>query len=106
MVDPVAPLAQAVACGEALSQNAANAEAYVDRLCAESRALRERPALRNWHTRERDAAVFMAPLIDYEKPLDEPPGLLHLPVDLRARTNPSAPACPRLPYHDLARLAF
>ncbi len=106
MVDPVAPLAQAFALGEALSQNAANAEAYVDRLCAESRALRERPALRNWHTRERDAAVFMAPLIDYEKPLDEPPGLLHLPDELRARINSYASDWTRIPYQELAGLDF
>src|SRR5262249_61639039 len=66
-------------------KNAANADAYVDRLCAESGALRGQPPLRDLRTRESDAAVFMAPLIDYEKPLDDPPGQLHLPDELRQR---------------------
>jgi len=78
-------LVQAFALGDALSKNASNADAYVDRLCAASSSLRERPVLRDLYPRDRDAAAFMAPLIDYEKPLDDPPGRLHLPDELRER---------------------
>jgi hypothetical protein len=106
MIGRVATLAQGFALGEALSKNAANADAYVDRLCAESRALRERPALRDSHTRERDAAAFMAPLIDHEKPLDDPPGRLHLPDELRARINSYGPDWTQISDRDLAGLDF
>ncbi len=100
-------LVQGFGLGEALSKNASNADAYVDRLCAESGALRERPALRDSHTRERDAASFMAPLIDYERPLDDPPGRLHLPVELSERiTSYGSEWLMRITDKDLTGLDF
>lgn len=98
-------LVQGFALGEALSKNAANADAYVDRLCAESRSLREWPALRG--SRKHDAAAFMAPLIDYERPLDDPPGRLHLPDELRERITSYGSDWPiRISDRDLAGLDF
>jgi hypothetical protein len=98
-------LVQSFALGEALSKNAANADAYVDRLCAESRNFREWPALRS--SRTRDAAAFTAPLIDYEKPLDDPPGRLHLPDELRERITSYGSEWPtRITDGDLAGLDF
>ncbi len=66
-----------------LRKNAADAEAFVDQLCAESRILRERPLFRAPQGYERDAAPFLVPLIGYEKPLDYPPGQLQLMDELR-----------------------
>lgn len=54
----------------ALAKNAANADAYLDRLCDEQRRLTERPPIEEPKTQERDAAAFLAPLIDYEAPLN------------------------------------
>src|SRR5207248_7076867 len=71
-------LAQDLGLGEALAKNAAMADAYVDRLCEEGHKLHEHPALPDGSSHDRDAAEFMAPLIDYETPLDDPPGRLHL----------------------------
>jgi len=68
---------------EALAINAQNADKFVDKLCDKNRKLYgdggipAPPPPGN-----RDAAQFMARMIDYEKPLDNPPGLLHLPRDL------------------------
>ena len=100
-------LAQDFALAEALSKNASSADAYVDRLCAESAAQRERPALSDFQARERDAAAFMAPLIDYEKPLDNPPGLLHLADELRERITSYGSEWPmRITDTDLSGLDF
>src|SRR4051794_33697357 len=55
------------AVAEALSKNAATAEARVNELCEKSRQLRSKPSRASG---ERDAAQFMAPLMDYEEPLD------------------------------------
>jgi hypothetical protein len=100
-------LVQAFALGDALSKNASNADAYVDRLCAASSSLRDRPVLRDSYRRDRDAAAFMAPLIDYEKPLDDPPGRLHLPDELRQRINSYGSEWPmRITDRDLIGLEF
>jgi hypothetical protein len=78
-------LGQSFSLAEALSKNAAAAERHLEKLCEETRKLRSKPALHDSPSRDRDAAEFMAPLIDYEKPLDDPPGLLHLPEELNKR---------------------
>src|SRR5712692_5285667 len=78
-------LGQSFSLAEALSKNAAAAERHLEKLCEETRKLRSKPALPESPSRDRDAAEFMAPLIDYEKPLDDPPGLLHLPEELSKR---------------------
>lgn len=82
---PLVALGQGFVFGEALDQNAANAAQYVDRLCEESAKLREHPPMQTLDGSEHDAAQFMADLIDYESPLDQPPGKLHLPAELAAR---------------------
>jgi hypothetical protein len=74
-------MGQSFALAEAVAQNAANAAKYVDKFCAENAKL---PALPSAGA-NADAAAFMAPRMDYEKPLDEPPGSLHLPEELRVR---------------------
>ncbi len=78
-------LGQDFLIGEVLARNAANADAYVDRLCEQSRRLQEKSRTSQPTTREHDAASFMAPLIDYEAPLDKPPGALHVADDLSQR---------------------
>jgi hypothetical protein len=70
-------LGQGLELGEALAGNARMADAYVDKLCEQGRKLHEHPALPDGPSHERDAAEFMAPLVDYEV-LDDPPGRLHL----------------------------
>jgi hypothetical protein len=100
-------LVQDFALAEALSENASNAETYLNRLCAESSALRKQPALRELQTRERDAATFMAPLIDYERPINNPPGQLHLPDDLSQRITSYGADWPnRITDTDLSSLDF
>jgi hypothetical protein len=74
-------MGQSFALAEAIARNAANAGKYIDKFCAESA---QQPDLPPAGTRA-DAAAFMAPRMDYEKPLDEPPGSLHLPDELRMR---------------------
>jgi hypothetical protein len=71
-------LGQGLELGEALVQNARVADAYVDKLCEEGRKLREHPALPDSPSHDRDAAEFMAPLVDYEQPLEDPPGRLRV----------------------------
>lgn len=66
-------LGQQLSLGEALEKNAQNADAYVDKLCEEDRKLQESPAMPDDAGMQRDAAEFMAPLMDCEKPLDQPP---------------------------------
>jgi hypothetical protein len=79
----------------------------VDRLCEETRKLRERPVLPNRSGREGDAAEFMAPLMDYEKPLDDPPGRLHLSDELRKRIGSYGQDWPaKITDRDLAGLDF
>jgi hypothetical protein len=100
-------LGQAFSLGEALSKNAAQAEAHLARLCEEGRKLRERPAVPEPGSRERDAAQFMADLVDYEMPLHDPPGRLHLPDALRARVGSyGADWLTRVSDADLAGLDF
>lgn len=95
------------AIGETLNRNAAAAEAYLGKLCEETDRLREQPAMREPSTRAQDAAQFMAPLMDYEKPLDEPPGRLHLPDELRQRIREYGPDwLTRITDRDLAGLDF
>jgi hypothetical protein len=74
-------MGQSLALADAVAQNAANAAKYVDKFCAQNARLPALPAAGT----NADAAAFMAPRMDYEKPLDEPPGSLHLPDELRAR---------------------
>jgi len=93
--------------GEALARNARSADAYVDRLCEEGRKLHDRPALPDAPTHDRDAAAFMAPLVDYEKPLDDPPGRLHLGDPLAERLKSYGVDWPRkISDGDLAGLDF
>lgn len=100
-------MGQGLALSEALAKNAANADAYVDKLCDEARKLREHPALPQHDERNRDAANFMEPLIDYEKPLDDPPGRLRLPEARRERLASYGTEWPaKLTLADLAGLDF
>lgn len=109
---PLVSLGQGLLFGEALDKNADNADAWVDRLCAESAKLREHPPMKTLEGREHDAAQFMADLIDNERPLDQPPGKLHLPEELAQRLGPAGPQGNqsdwgvRIPGADLAALDF
>jgi hypothetical protein len=88
---------------KALSDNAAAAEARVDELCEKSRRLRQRSA----PSGGADAAEFMAPRTDYEKPLDQPPGALHLPDEVRDRIRSYGDAwLQRITDADLQELDF
>jgi hypothetical protein len=79
-------LGQGFTLAEALAKNAKDADEHVDRLCDQNRKLQAHSGIPPPSTGgTSDAAAFMAPLIDYEKPLDHPPGLLHLPSDVVAR---------------------
>jgi hypothetical protein len=78
-------MGQSLALGEALAKNAANADKYLDKLCGESAKLKAHPAMPDTAGVSADAAVFMAPRMDYEKPLDQPPGSLHLSDELRTK---------------------
>lgn len=78
-------LGQDYALGEALATNAQNADRYVDRLCDEAQKLSARPTMPTPGAGKRDAAELMAPLMDYEKPLHDPPGRLHLSEERRKR---------------------
>jgi len=78
-------LGQGLELGEELAKNARMADEYVDRLCEEGNKLHEHPALPDGSSRDSDAADFMAPLVDYEKPIDDPPGRLHLADALAER---------------------
>ena len=92
---------------EELARNARDADAYVDKLCEEGRRLREKPPLPGEPGTKHDAAAFMAALIDYESPLDNPPGYLHLRPDLAARLRSYGPDWPaRITDTDLAGLDF
>lgn len=84
-------MGQGFTFGEALDKNAANADKYLDRLCEESAKLRDHPPIQPLEGRAHDAAQFMVDLIDYEKPLDQPPGRLHLPDELAQRLGPLGP---------------
>jgi hypothetical protein len=76
-------LGQGFTLGESLARNAENADKYLDRFCDKSKKLHEKPPLQQHPGDQRDAAAFMAPLMDYEKPLDNPPGRLHLSPALK-----------------------
>ena len=78
-------LGQSLELGEVLATNARMADAYVDKLCEEGNKLHEHPALPDGSSRDRDAADFMALLVDYEKPIDDPPGRLHVADALAER---------------------
>jgi len=100
-------LGQGLELGEALARNARMADAYVDRLCEEGRKLREHPALPDGSSRDRDAAEFMAPLVDYESPLDDPPGRLHLADALAGRVKAYGADWPaKISDRDLEALDF
>src|SRR5947209_4756805 len=62
---PLVAIGQGQAFADALQKNAANADAYVDTLCSEGNKLRTQSPIRPPRNRERDAAQFMAPLVDY-----------------------------------------
>ena len=101
-------IANALEVGRFLAENAKHADEWVDRLCDEARRLREKPAVAEPPKEpERDAAAFMAPLMDYESPLDTPPGRLHLQEELRARlAGYGADSFLRMTDVDLAGLDF
>lgn len=99
----IVELHNSFAIGKALSENAAAAEARVDELCEKSRRVRKHEAPAGG----ADAAEFMASGMDYEKPLDQPPGSLHLPDDLRNRIRSYGDAwLQRITDADLAGLDF
>lgn len=99
----IVELHNSFAIAKALSDNAAAAEARVDELCDKSRRLRQRDAPAGG----ADAAEFMAPRMDYEKPLDQPPGSLHFPDDFRNRIRSYGDAwLQRITDADLAGLDF
>jgi hypothetical protein len=90
------------AVSKALSLNADAAEANLDKLCDEAR---KAPLLHG--EGGADAADFMAPRMDYEAPLDKPPGALHLPDELRSRISSYGAEWPtRISAADLAGLDF
>lgn len=92
---------------EALARNARDADAYVDKLCEENRKRRANPPLPDEPGTEHDAAAFMAPLMDYERPLDKRPGRLHLRAGLAERLRSYGPDWPVLITDaDLAGLDF
>jgi hypothetical protein len=73
-------LGQAASAHDAIRDNAAKAKQYVKRFCEETAKLRVDGGVPNALTQgANDAAAFMNSQIDYSKPLDNPPGLLHLP---------------------------
>ncbi len=76
---------EVLALREALATNAAKAERYIGVLCDDVRELRQKPPFPSPPPWRRDAARFLAPLLDYEKPYDDLEGQLHLPDDLRQR---------------------
>ena len=78
-------MGQSLALGEALAKNAANADKFVDKLCSETAKLKQHPSMPDNAGTKADAAEFMAPRVDYEKPLDQPPGSLHLSDELRTK---------------------
>ena len=79
-------LGQGFTLSETLAKNAQSAEQYLDQLCQKSARLRARPPLRDLPKEPgHDAAEFMAPLIDYAGPHDQPPGRLHISDELRAK---------------------
>ena len=100
-------LGQGLTLAEALQKNASEADTYVDKLCEETRKLREKPPLPDEPGAEHDAAAFMAPLMDYEPPLDKPPGRLHLRAELAERLKSYGPDWPmRITDSDLRGLDF
>ena len=93
--------------GEALAKNAANADRLVDKYCEENRQLHTPAPPANQDSPERDAAAFMAPLMDYQQPFDDPPGRLRLPAELRERLLSYGSDWPsRVSDEDLAGLDF
>jgi hypothetical protein len=95
------------ALSKALSLNAEAADQYLDKLCEQSRKLAEAPQFHDAGAGASDAAAYMAPRMDYEHPLENPPGALHLADDLRARISSYAADWPaRISAADLAGLDF
>lgn len=90
-LDPVRGFAKAVEAGEALTvqelldKNAKEADQYVDRFCEQAGKFRDGGVPQSHFSGERDAAPYLTRQIDFERPLDLPPGLLHLPAALQAR---------------------
>ena len=105
---PLVALGQGYAFAEALQKNAAHAEAYIDKLCAESAKLREKGPMKPPQSRSADAAEYMAPLVDFEKPFDQPPGRLHLSEELRQHltAGPGTDWGAKITDADLAALDF
>lgn len=100
-------MGQGIAFAEALMRNAQQADAFVDKLCEETRKLHDHPALPDHDEHNHDAAGFMAPLVDYESPLDQPPGRLHIAEPLRGRLNAYGADWPtKIAPEDFAGLGF
>jgi hypothetical protein len=80
----------------------------VDRFCGETSKVRVDGGVADAITQgSNDAAAFMNSQIDYERPLDKPPGLLHLPDVLLERVRGYGAAWPaRVTAGDLAGLDF
>jgi hypothetical protein len=88
-----------------LQRNADAAAKYVDRFCEESNRLKKKSPLRE-STRERDAASYLAPLIDWET---DPPRhrKLHLPEILTEKIKAAESRWPAaITAEDLAGLNF
>jgi hypothetical protein len=104
---PLVAMGQGITLAALLNENAANADKYVDQFCEGAKKLQaDRPAGGEPGT-HADAAQFMAPLMDYEKPLDEPTGKLHLSQAFRDRISGYHQDWPTLiKDQDLAGLDF
>jgi hypothetical protein len=104
---PLVAMGQGITLAALLNENAANADKYVDQFCEGTKKLQaDHPAGGDPGT-QSDAAQFMAPLMDYEKPLDEPPGKLHLAQPFRDRISGYHQDWPTLiTDQDLAGLDF
>ena len=107
LLSGIAAFAQDFTVVETLEKNARQADAYLGMLCEDSAKLRQRPSPFREPGTARDAAAFMAPLMDYEIPYDDPPGRLHLKAELAERLKSYGPHWPlRIGDADLAGLDF
>jgi RNA polymerase sigma factor (sigma-70 family) len=100
-------MGQGFTLAEMLSKNASNADRYVDLFCDKAKTIRQKPRPGGEPGTSSDAASFMAPLMDYEKPLDDPPGKLHFAAPFRDRIHAYGDDWPALiTDQDLAGLDF
>jgi hypothetical protein len=82
---PLVAMGQGITLAALLNENAANADKYLDKFCEGAKKLHADHWAGGEPGTQTDAAAFMAPLMDNEKPLDDPPGKLHLSQAFRDR---------------------